>query len=66
VNGSQFTEFNLGGTVIPQEEIAKAHILRIGAIEGPDISKELTLEINACGLKGSYRKKNDGCTVIGS
>lgn len=56
----------MGGTVIPYEEIAKADILRIVAVEGPDISKDLTLEINACGLKGSYRKKNDGCTVIGS
>lgn len=40
--------------------------MRIGAIEGPDFSKDLTLEINACGLRGSNRKKNDGCTVIGS
>jgi hypothetical protein len=56
----------LGGVVIPQEEIAKASVLKIQAIEGPDISKDVVLEINACGLRGSLRKKNDGCTIIGS
>jgi len=51
---------------VPQEEIAKADTLRIVAIEGPDISKDVALEINACGLRGSMRRKNDGCTIIGS
>lgn len=52
-DASGYTEFNLGGIVIPQDEIGKADILRISAIEGPDISKDVTLEINACGLKNS-------------
>jgi hypothetical protein len=52
--------------VVPREEIAKADVLRIFAIEGPDISKDVALEINACGLIGSMRRKNDGHTIIGS
>ena len=66
VAASQFTDFNLGGVVIPQDEILKADLLRISAIEGPDISKDVILEINACGLRNSLRKRNDGCTIIGS
>ena len=56
----------MGGIVIPQDEIYKADALNISAIEGPDLSKDVKLEINACGLKGSQRRKNDGCTIIGS
>lgn len=56
----------MGGIVIPHDEIYKAETLSISAIEGPDMSKEVKLEINACGLKGSQRRKNDGCTIIGS
>lgn len=52
--------------VIPYEEIDKAEKLLISAIEGPDVSKDVLMEINACGLKNSLRKKNDGCTIIGS
>ena len=35
-------------------------------IEGPEINKGTSLEINACGLLGSLRGKNDGCTILGS
>ena len=35
-------------------------------IEGIAIPKNTTLKINACGLIGSKRNKNDGCTIIGS
>lgn len=35
-------------------------------IEGIAIPKNTSLKINACGLIGSKRNKNDGCTIIGS
>ena len=38
----------------------------IDVIEGPEINRGTSLEINACGLKGSLRGKNDGCTIMGS
>ena len=52
--------------MIPQEEIMKADIMVIDVIEGPEINRGASLEINACGLKGSLRGKNDGCTILGS
>lgn len=51
---------------MPREEVARAQVLRIFAIEGPDVSKDVALEINAQGLVGSLRRKNDGLTIIGS
>lgn len=30
------------------------------------MNRGTSLEINACGLRGSLRGKNDGCTIIGS
>ena len=38
----------------------------IDVIEGPEVNRGTSLEINACGLKGSLRGKNDGCTILGS
>jgi hypothetical protein len=35
-------------------------------IEGVAIPKNTILTINACGLIGSLRNNNDGCTIIGS
>lgn len=52
--------------MIPQEEIRNADVLVIDVIEGPEVNRGTSLEINACGLKGSLRGKNDGCTILGS
>ena len=60
------TDLSLGTVVIPQEEIAKANCLRIRVKEGPEVAKGTSLNINACGLVGSLRAKNDGCTILGS
>ena len=60
------TDPSLQAQVIPFEEVSKASLLMIDVIEGPDINKGTSLEINACGLKGSLRGKNDGCTILGS
>lgn len=56
----------MAGGVVPREEINKAAVLRIKVVEGPETTKNTNLEINACGLVGSKRNKNDGCTIIGS
>lgn len=56
----------IGGGIVPREEIDKAPILKIKVVEGPEHTKNKSLEINACGLVGSKRNKNDGCTIIGS
>ena len=56
----------VGGGVVPREEIDRAPVLRIKVVEGPENTKNKSLEINACGLVGSKRNKNDGCTIIGS
>jgi hypothetical protein len=60
------TDLSLGTQVIPQEEISKAERLQIEVIEGPEVNRGTSLEINACGLVGSLRGKNDGCTILGS
>ena len=52
--------------VVPPEEVGKAECLRIEVIEGPETSRGKTLNINAQGLIGSARGKNDGCTILGS
>ena len=55
------------GLVIPAEEAQNAKQLRIDVIEGFDhVDKNVSLLINAQGLEGSLRAKNDGCTIIGS
>ena len=59
-------ELTLGGVVIPQDEVMKADLLRIDVIEGPEVNRDTSLEINAQGLIGSKRAKNDGCTILGS
>ena len=59
-------ELTLGAVVIPQDEIVKADLLRIDVIEGPEVNRDTSLEINAQGLIGSKRAKNDGCTILGS
>ena len=51
---------------MPEEEINKAPLLKIEVIEGIAIPKNTILTVNACGLIGSLRKKNDGCTIVGS
>lgn len=56
----------MGGIIVPQEEINRAPLLKIEVIEGIAIPKNTVLTVNACGLVGSLRKKNDGCTIIGS
>ena len=60
------TELSLGAVVIPQDEVKKAESLRIEVIEGPDANRGTALDINAQGLIGSQRNKNDGCTILGS
>jgi len=60
------SELNQVGQVVPVEEISKAPLMKIDVVEGPEISKNAQLEINACGLIGSKRGKQDGCTIIGS
>ena len=59
-------ELTLGGVVIPQDEVMKADLLKIDVIEGPEVNRDTSLEINAQGLIGSKRAKNDGCTILGS
>jgi hypothetical protein len=56
------------GVIIPITEIAKASILRVEALEGPAVTslREKCFEMNACGMVGSRRGKNDGCTIIGT
>ena len=55
------------GLVIPDSEVQRANQLRIDVIEGFDhVDKNVSLLINAQGLEGSLRAKNDGCTIIGS
>ena len=41
------TELSLGTIVIPQEEVAKAEILQIEVIEGPEANRGKVLNINA-------------------
>lgn len=60
-----YTELSLGNMIVPQDEIKRAESLRIEVIEGPEINRGTCLEINACGLVGSRRGKNDGCTILG-
>ena len=60
------TELSLGAVVVPQEEVNKAECLRIEVIEGPEANRGTVLDINAQGLVGSQRNKNDGCTILGS
>lgn len=60
------TELSLGAIVVPRDEVEKADVLRIEVIEGPEENRGKTLEINAQGLVGSGRNKNDGCTILGS
>ena len=60
------TDLSLGAMVIPHEEVPKAECLRIEVIEGPEANRGTQLEINAQGLLGSQRSKNDGCTILGS
>ena len=52
--------------MIPHEEVYKADILKIDVIEGPEVNRDTSLKINAQGLIGSKRAKNDGCTILGS
>ena len=52
--------------MIPQEEVYRADLLKIDVIEGPEINRDTSLKINAQGLIGSKRAKNDGCTILGS
>lgn len=60
------TELSLGAVVVPQDEVNKAECLRIEVIEGPEANRGTVLDINAQGLVGSQRSKNDGCTILGS
>lgn len=66
IDADGLTDLSLGAIVIPQEEVAKAECLRIEVIEGPDSNIGHGMEINAQGLIGSLRSKNDGCTILGS
>lgn len=56
------------GVVIPTSEIAKAPLLKVEALEGPEAAslKETGFQMNACGMIGSKRGKNDGCVIIGT
>jgi len=56
----------MGNVVIPQEEILNGPRLKIEVVEGFAVLKNTSLTINAAGLIGSLRCKNDGCTIIGS
>ena len=60
------TELSLGAIVVPLDEVNKAEALRIEVIEGPEANRGTVLDINAQGLVGSQRSKNDGCTILGS
>lgn len=44
---SQYSDILVGVQTVPREEVGKADVLRIFAIEGPDVSKDVALEINA-------------------
>ncbi|CDW78600.1 UNKNOWN [Stylonychia lemnae] len=52
--------------VIPREEIKQAPVLQIEVLEGGSLPQNIQLKINACGLIGSLRNKNDGYTILGS
>mmetsp|Transcript_13331 Transcript_13331/g.9410 ORF Transcript_13331/g.9410 Transcript_13331/m.9410 type:complete len:144 (-) Transcript_13331:404-835(-) len=56
----------VGGVVIPFDEIEKGPGLKIEVVEGFAVLKNTSLFINARGLVRSQRRKNDGCTIIGS
>ena len=66
IDADGLTDLSLGAIVIPREEVAIAECLRIEVIEGPDSNLGYGMEINAQGLIGSLRSKNDGCTILGS
>ena len=40
-------ELTLGAVMIPQEEILRADMLKIDVIEGPEVNRDTSLEINA-------------------
>lgn len=58
----------MAGVVIPLSEIAKAPMLHVEAIEGPDLNAlaKKEFDMNACGMIGSKRNKNDGCVILGT
>ena len=60
------TDLSLGAIVVPFDEVGKAEGLRIEVIEGPEANRGTSMDINAQGLIGSQRGKNDGCTILGS
>lgn len=60
------TELSLGAVVVPLDEVNKAECLHIEVIEGPEANRGTVLDINAQGLVGSARNKNDGCTILGA
>jgi len=60
------TDLSLGAIVVPFDEVGKAEGLRIEVIEGPEANRGTSMDINAQGLVGSLRGKNDGCTILGS
>jgi hypothetical protein len=41
------TELSLGAVVVPHDEVAKAELLRIEVIEGPEANRGKVLDINA-------------------
>lgn len=41
------TELSLGAIVVPLDEVAKADVLRIEVIEGPEENRGKVLDINA-------------------
>ena len=69
-----FSEVDNGGHMgsgqvnerVADEHVEKGPTLQIDVIEGPDSTKNQSLLINAQGLKGSLRNKQDGQTIIGS
>ena len=65
-DGDGMTELSLGAVVVPHDEVNRAECLRIEVIEGPESNRGTCLDINAQGLIGSQRSKNDGCTILGS
>ena len=53
--------------VVPRAEIAKAPKLMIKIEESIESSDpQCFLEINAQGMVGGHRQKQDGCTIIGT
>lgn len=56
------------GVIIPLTEIPKAPMLHVCAIEGPDLDAlfKKEFDMNACGMIGSRRNKNDGCVILGT